>query len=169
MERDLTINGFLFPERQNIDKEFVPFEWTDPFALYGTPNPILAEYYGDMLPLGVETYKRQLVRSLKKPVCAADLMARVLPYLTFSAVVGVPISRGNKKLSDPLSAGALPCEDDYNNAMAEILKIHMDYIVSTPRNEQLGKTDIVVSYEDGSTCAIESVMAYQRPVSATRG
>ena len=163
-ERDLTINGFLFPERQSTDEEFVAFDWMDPLVLYGVPNPIMAEYYGDILPLEVETYKRELVEDLKKPVSAADLIARVLPYMTLSVVVGAPISRGNKKLSDPFSAIALPYENDYNHAMAEILRNHLDYIVSTPLDEKLGKTDIVVSYEDDTTCAIKSIMAYQRPV-----
>mmetsp|Transcript_45765 Transcript_45765/g.111584 ORF Transcript_45765/g.111584 Transcript_45765/m.111584 type:complete len:603 (-) Transcript_45765:1699-3507(-) len=161
--RELTINGFLFPERQGTDEEFVAYDWMRTDVLFGLPNPMMAEYYGDNLPLEVKTYKRSLVEGLEKPESAADLIARALPYMTFSAVVGVPISRGDKKLSDPLSSTGLPYEDDYNRTMAEILRNHLDYIVSTPLDQKLGKTDIVVSYEDDTTCAIESIMAYQRP------
>jgi hypothetical protein len=137
----------------------------DTTVTYGVPNPIMAEYYGDILPSEVETYKRKLVEDKKKPVSAADLLARVLPYMTLTAEVGNPISRHDGVLSSCLSKKGIPYEHDYNGAIAEILKNNLKYIVATPRDEQLGKTDIVVSYDDNSTCAIESIMAWQAPVS----
>lgn len=164
-ERRLTINGFLFPERQDTDQEFIWFDWQDTSVSYGVPNPIMAEYYGDILPFEVKTYKRKLVEDKRIPDSAADLLARVLPYMTLTALVGNPISRDNGALSSCLSKKGLPYEDDYNGAIAEILKNNLKYMVATPRDEKLGKTDIVVSYDDHSTCAIESIMAWQAPVS----
>ncbi|CAB9498800.1 expressed unknown protein [Seminavis robusta] len=129
-ERTLAISGFLFPERRDTDRdnEFVKYDWNDSTVIYAVPNPVMAEYYGDILPHKVKHYKRQLLEEKKKPDCAADLMARVLPYLTFTAVVDNPISREDGSLSNCLSRKGMPYEDDYN---------------------------------DGSTCAIESIMAAQ--------
>ena len=64
------------------------------------------------------------------------------------------------------SKNGMPCEDDYNGAIAHILKHVLRYHVSTPLDCSLGKTDVVVSYEDGTTCAIESILAAQPPVSS---
>jgi len=141
------------------------FDWQDSTVSYGVPNPIMAEYYGDILPFEVQNYKRKLVEDKKKPDSAADLLARVLPYMTLTAVVGNPISRHDGPVSSCLSKKVLPYEDDYNGAIAEILKNNLKYMVATPRDEKLGKTDVVVSYDDYSTCAIESIMAWQAPVS----
>ena len=167
-ERILTISGFLFPERRDADKdnEFVKYDWNDSTVIYAVPNPVMAEYYGDILPHKVKHYKRQLLEEKKKPDCAADLMARVLPYLTFTAVVDNPTSREDGSLSNCLSRKGMPYEDDYNGAIAGILKNSLGYHVATPKDCVLGKTDVVVSYEDGSTCAIESIMAAQGLVSA---
>ena len=156
-ERELTINGFVFPERRNIDDEFVPYEWTDADVCYGVPNPVMAEYYSDMLT----AYKPHLVESLKMPSCAADLLARVLPYLTFTAVVDNPIPKRKGGLQSPLSTADHPYEDDYNDAIAEILRTTLKYTVSTPKNPVTGKTDVVVTYDDNRTCAIESIMSWQ--------
>jgi hypothetical protein len=164
-ELRLAINGCLFPERQDTDQEFDIFDWQDATVSYGVPNPIMAEYYGDILPFEVKNYKRQLVEDKKIPDSATDLLARVLPYMTLTAVVGNPISRHDWAVSSCLSKKGLPDEDDYNVAILEILKNKLNYMVATPRDEKSGKTDIVVSFDDGSTCAIESIMAGQGLVS----
>jgi len=160
-ERDLTINGFLFPERTNSDEEFVLYDWTDIQVCYGISNPIMAEYYSDVL----SSYKRRLVESKKKPSSAADLLARVLPYMTFTTVVDNPIPTREGGLTNPLSREGLPYEDDYNDAIALILEKDLKYIVSRPKNPNTGKTDVVVTYDDNCTCAIESIMAWQTLVS----
>jgi len=163
-ERRLTISGLLFPERQDNDQDSVMFDWQDASASYGVPNPIMAEYYGDIIPFEVKNYKRKLVEDNNIPVSAADLLARVLPYMTLTAVVGNTISRDDGALSSCLSKKGLPNEDDYNGAIAEILRNDLKYMVATPRDEKIGKTAIVVSYDDHSTCSIESIMAWQAPV-----
>mmetsp|Transcript_14808 Transcript_14808/g.33613 ORF Transcript_14808/g.33613 Transcript_14808/m.33613 type:complete len:616 (+) Transcript_14808:106-1953(+) len=162
-ERKLTISGFLFPERRRgAREEFIQYDWNDSEVMYSVPNPVMAEYYGDVLPKQVQ-YKRRLLKETKKPNSAADLMARVLPFLTFSEVVVNPISRQDGSLSNCLSKKGMPHEDDYNGAIAHILKHDLRYQVSTPLDCSLGKTDVVVSYEDGTTCAIESILAAQPP------
>jgi hypothetical protein len=115
----LTINGFLFPERQDTDQEFVMFDWQDATVSYGVPNPIMAEYYGDILPFEVKYYKRKLLEDKKIPDSAADLLARVLPYMTLTVAVGNPISRHDGASRSCLSKKGLPCEDDYNGAIAK--------------------------------------------------
>lgn len=131
-ERRLTINGFLFPERHNTDREFVMFDWHDTTVSYGVPNPIMAEYYGDILPLEVKNYKRKLVEDKKIPDSAADLLARVLPYMTFTVVVGNPITRDDVDLRSCLSKKGLPDENECNGAIVEILKNNLKYMVATP-------------------------------------
>lgn len=156
-ERSLTINGFLFPERQDTGQEFVKFDWLNPTVCYGVPNPIMAQYYADQL-VKWKNGKRKLMEEKKKPKSAADLLARVLPYMTFTTVVSNPILREGNMYSS-LSKNGLPYEDDYNEAIAAILSNDLKYMVATPRDEELGKTDIVVTYGDESTCSIETIMA----------
>ena len=162
-ERTLTISGFLFPVRpRDTSEEFMQYDWNDYDVLYGVPNPVMAEYYGDVFPNDVRC-KRRLLEEIKKPSCAADLMARVLPFMAFSRVVANPISRKDGNLSNCLSKKGMPYEDDYNGAIAHILKHDLLYQVSTPLDCVLGKTDVVVSYDKRTTCAIESILAVQTP------
>ena len=49
-DRELTINGFLVPERISADDEFVLYDWEDSTKLYGVANSLMSEYYGDILP-----------------------------------------------------------------------------------------------------------------------
>lgn len=160
-EGRLTINGFLFPERRNFDEEFVSYDWTDSTVFYGVSNPIMAEYYSDILT----SCERRLVESKKIPSSAADLLARVLPYMTFTSVVDNPIPKREGGLLSPLSKDNLTYEDDYNNAIAVILRTTLKYSVSTPKNPATGKTDVLVPYDDDRKCAIESIMSWQTPVS----
>lgn len=121
-ERELTINGFLFPQRRDEDGEFVKFDWTDNYkVLYGVPNPMMAWYYSNVLQLEIVGFKRKLIDEKKKAVSAADLLARVIPYLTFMAVVQNPTIREGD-LVDSLSASGLPYEEVYNSAISTILE-----------------------------------------------
>lgn len=160
----LTINGFLFPQGRGDVGEFVEFNWEKASVHYGIPNPMMAWFYSDMLQSETKTFKRKLIDYRKKVVSAADLLARVLPYMTFTAVVQNPIKRKGK-LVDSLSTNGLPFEDDYNGAISAILRDELEYSVSNPQNIHSGKTDIVVNYDDGTTCAIESIMAKRDMVS----
>jgi hypothetical protein len=121
----------------------------------------MAEYYGDVL----SSYKRHLLDSKKKPSSAADLLARVLPYMTFTTVVDNPIPTREEGLTNSLSKEGLPYEDDYNHAIALILEKNLNYIVSRPKKPSTGTTDVVVTYDDDCTCAIESIMSWQTLVS----
>ena len=91
-------------------------------------------------------------------------MARVLPYMTFTTVVDNPIQKQNGELQSPLSKDDLPYEDDYNDAIAEILRSVLKYTVSRPKNPVTGKTDVLVTYNDARKCAIETIMSSQTMV-----
>lgn len=78
-ERELTISGFLVPQRQGMGDEFVLYDWNDPTVCYEPSNAILADYYGTFLPTLVG-YKSELIDSLKIPTSATDLLGRVLPF-----------------------------------------------------------------------------------------
>jgi len=163
-ERELTLNGFVFPERRDNDGEFISHDWTDPSVVCGTSNPVMAECCSDVLPAEVN-YKRTWKSGMKIPSGAADLLARVIPHMTFATVIDNPILIGTDgQLQSPLSSEGLPYEDDYNDAITEILKTDLNCTVSNPKNPVTGKTDVVVTHDDDSTCAVESVMAWQPAV-----
>ena len=160
-ERDLTINGFLFPQRKTMgEREFEKYDWTDSLVKYGVPNPIMVEYYSDLLPTEGKL-KRKFIEKMRVPCSGADFLARVLPYMTFSAVVDPPIPSRVGTLKTPLSSDNLPYEDDYNDAMADAFKTTLNFSVSRPKNPTSGKTDVVVTFDGNKTCAIESIMAKQ--------
>lgn len=114
----------------------------------------MAEYYSDILPSNVN-YKREMKESIKMPSSAADLLARVLPYMTFITVIDNPI----------LTREVVPCEDHYSYTIAKILRTFLNYTVTTPKNPMTGRMEVVVTYDDNSRCAIESIMAWQTLVS----
>ena len=156
-DRELTVNGFLVPERSSADDEFVLYNWEDSTKLYGVANSLMAEYYGDILP-GEIGCERHLTGG--DPRSGADMVVRALPFMSFATVIDNPIPRKDGKLNTPLSQSSdkLPFEDDYNDAFAKILRDELHYTVSTPKGTTRGKTDFVVTYADNKTCALESIM-----------
>ena len=160
-ERDLTIAGFLLPERKNSEEEFVEYDW-DTTTLYGMATPLMAQYYmGWFLRHGYErTWNNHI------PQSGPDLIARVFPYMSFSAVVSnVIILKGQKQ--SPLSSSDLPYEDHYNDAIRQVLQ-KLGFAPGQPL-ENAGKTDVIANYRDDDqeqrTCAIETVMARRGLVS----
>ena len=128
----------------------------------------MAEYYNFILPSRVND-KREMKKCMKIPSSATDLLAQVLPYMTFVTVIDNPIPKKDGGLSSPLSSEGLPYQDDYNDANAEILSSTLNYSVSKPKNPVTGKTDVVVTYDDDdSRCAIESIMAWRPKVSVLK-
>mmetsp|Transcript_49627 Transcript_49627/g.120356 ORF Transcript_49627/g.120356 Transcript_49627/m.120356 type:complete len:618 (-) Transcript_49627:98-1951(-) len=160
--RTLTINGFIFPQRSGpVEEEFVEFNWNMPQLKYEISNPLISQYYMDVL--SPNTFQRKWKEGLKSPESAAGLVARVLPFMSLMNVVGVPIRRDDGKLSDSLSRHGLPYEDDYNFAMGSILRDNLNYTVSTPLDGDLGKTDLIVTHGDANhyRTGIESIMAWR--------
>ena len=165
-ERDLTIAGFLVPEQRGATSEFVPYNWGNDSTRYAMANSLMAQYYGDMFSaLG---YTRTLTDD--RPKSGADLLARVLPFVSFTTVINnVIIQEG--QLKTPLSPHQLPYEDHYNSALVKILD-DLGYSSSQPLNKD-GKVDVVASFDDMNlkkkTCAIETIMAHRSIVSLTKG
>jgi len=157
-ERDLTIAGFLVPERDSADEEFVRYNWSEQTTRYGVANSLMAQYYSDSFSrLG---YQRDLIEF--RPKTGSDLLARALPFMTFTTVVdNVIIHDGRLKTS--LSPHILPYEDHYNDALAKVFE-DLGYSVSRPLNAE-GKGDLIVCFEEGNsnkkTCAIETIMAHR--------
>jgi hypothetical protein len=156
-ERILTINGFLVPARKQTQEEFTKYNWQDDSVLYGVPNALMAEYYYDRYKDQMNLQTR-LNQGMMEPKSCADLLARVLPYMTFTTVVEFPTSNIDGKPNNPLSSGGLPYEEQYSAAMASVLQ-KLNIIVSTPQNPNAGKVDLLVTFKDGKTCAVENIMA----------
>ena len=159
-ERSLTINGFLMPERENNNDELVAYDWNEPSKVYGVSNSLMAEYYGDVFP-SVLGYEGKLVKT--NPTSGADLLARAIPFVTFSLVIDNAIPDSQGELGTSLSADTLPYEDHYNAALTTVFQ--KNYTVSTPLNPTTGKTDVVVHLDRASTCGIETIMATRSQVS----
>jgi len=156
-ERNLTINGFLVPEREESNGELLGYDWNMPTKVYGVSNSLMAEYYGDMFPSFLQ-YQKEMIKVKEEPKSGSDLLARIFPFMAFATVVDKPIPSQAGELETPLSAGALPYEDHYKGAMVNVLK-DMKYTVSTPLNNKKGKIDVVVTLPNRTTCSIETNMA----------
>jgi hypothetical protein len=116
-ERALTIAGFLVPERLCCDEEFVAYDWTDDQVRYAVSNSMMSEYYVDKL--SSEMYlQSQLIKGVDQLSSCADLLARALPFMSFSTVVDTPIPGQDASYKSPLSADQLPFEDHYNAAIS---------------------------------------------------
>jgi predicted pyridoxine 5'-phosphate oxidase superfamily flavin-nucleotide-binding protein len=160
-ERELTIAGFLVPERTVGDQEFIFCDWADTKVRYGISNSIMGDYYNHVF----DDLSFELIPEKKYPSSAADLTAFVLPFLSFATVVDNAIPDGEGNLQSSLSSHNMPYEDSYNDAISDVLR-KLNFTVSNPRNEK-GKTDVVVTLKNNGkyeTCAIESVMAFRGKV-----
>jgi hypothetical protein len=161
-ERVLTIAGFLVPERLRTETEFVAYDWVDAQVRYAVSNSMMSEYYSDKLSFEMHLQSR-LIKGMDEPSSCADLLARALPFMSFSAVVDTPIPGKDESYNSPLSADLLPFEDHYNAAIGKVLS-RLKYRVSTPLSNTAGKTDVVVTFNDHDTCAIETIMTERRLV-----
>ena len=169
--RSLTIGGFLAPLRKTSNEEFVSLDWTNIGQRYGLANSLMAEYYNDVFSSVEPFYCTQKLIS-PCPSTAADLVARALPYMSFSTVVvgnPLPDREGvdkelsqTEKLKTPLSKSGLPLEDNYNQALVQVLS-NLHYNVSTPLDTH-GKIDVVVTYDEQKTCGLECIMASRSAV-----
>ena len=158
-ERDLSIAGFLLPERLDFQNEFDDYNWGSS-TRYGIANALMGQCYGGWLQ---QVYRKTFRDT--QPRSGPDLLARVFPYLSFSMVVAnVPNNLGKKT---PLSSAQFPYEDNYNGAMCKVLQ-EMGYAPVQPGNDN-GKPDVVANFKDQNdepmTCAIESIMATRSNVS----
>lgn len=157
-ERDLTIAGFLVPERDCADGEFVLYDWNEQGTRYGVANSLMAQYYNDSF--GMVGYQRDLIQYM--PNSGSDLLARALPFMTFITVVdNLIIHEG--KLKTSMSPHMLPYEDHYNDALAKVFE-DLGFTVSRPLNAE-GKVELIVCFEDENsiekTCAFETIMAHR--------
>ena len=158
-ERELTIAGFLVPEqRVGSQKEFMDYNWSDPSILYGLANSVMANYYRDRF-LASGKFQREMLDFI--PKTGSDLLARVLPFMSFTTVIDNVIIH-NGKLKTPLSPQQLPYEDHYNSALGKVLG-DLGYSPAMPLNSD-GKVDLIASFNDENaktkTCAIETIMSH---------
>jgi hypothetical protein len=155
LRRALTIHGFLQPERQDLDQEFVELDWDKQSTRFGVANPLLASYYQSTLARC--RYLRYRLRDgMETPASCADLLARALPHMSFRRVVAAPVPDRDRPLQ-PLSSKHLPYENNYAGALVNTLK-ELGYITVEPQNPSLGKVDVYVRAGEKSY-AIEIIMS----------
>ena len=153
--RELTIHGFVLPVLQGTvpeNVEFAPLDWAKVGTKYGVANYLMASYYRQVL-----AKKRGLkVDVNRSPDSCTDLLVRVLPYLLFADVVAI---KGNEHgISCEISQEELPYEVQYTQSVIRKL-IRLVGKTNSLENPTQGKVDIYATMQDGSTFAIEAVMA----------
>eukprot|EP00438_Fugacium_kawagutii_P015807 Skav218097 [mRNA] locus=scaffold1454:82189:84299:+ [translate_table: standard] len=152
--RNLTIHGFLLPvPAKGRTEEFVRYDWSAQGASYGVSSHLLASYYRYVLEK-----ERQLEVDVNRTASSCtDLLLRALPYLDFATIVGGVIPR-NKSVQAAFSAQGLPSEVHYTGAIIQLLQC-LGFGATSVETGSQGKVDIYCKMQDGSTFAIEAVMA----------
>ena len=156
--RSLTIHGFLLPvAATGSTGEFLRYDWSAQGASYGVSSHLLASYYRYVLEK-----ERQLEVDVNRTASSCtDLLLRAMPYLDFATVVGGVIRR-NQSVQAAFSAEGLPSEVHYTGAIIQLLQRLGSGATSLETGIE-GKVDIYCTMQDGSTFAIEAVMAARRP------
>ena len=159
LRRELTICGFVLPAQDKMEaeqNEFQRLDWADVGRKYCVANYLMASYYRSVLAV-----KRQLTVDVdRNPVSCTDLLLRALPYLLFADVVVATIGKDN--VLPDVSQEQLPFEVHYTFALIRVLKRLGFRTVSSLESPRMGKVDIYCTIPDGSTFAIEAVMAARR-------
>ena len=153
--RELTIHGFVLPVLQGTvpeNVEFARLDWAKVGTKYGVANYLMASYYRQVL-----AKKRGLKVDVdRSPASCTDLLVRVLPYLLFADVVAI---KGNERgIRCEVSQEELPYEVQYTQSVIRELK-RLVGRTNSLENPTQGKVDIYATMQDGSTFAIEAVMA----------
>ena len=143
------------------------YNWSNEYVRYVVPNAMMAEHYYDRY--AATMHLTSCLRDTAfTPNSCADLLARVLPDMDFAAVVKFPTTNANGNPKSPLSSGGLPHEDQYSAAMGKVLdRLKINW--SAPLNPNDGKVDLFATFNDGSTCVIENIMATSSQVSFSSG
>ena len=160
-ERNLTIAGFLVPERDRAEDDFVLYDWTEVMETrFGVANSLMAEYYNDIFAFC--GYEKEVTEY--PPNSGYDLLSRALPFLTFTSVVDNVLIQGEEK-KYPLSFQKSPYEDHYNGALSRIFT-ELGYTVNQPLGAD-GKVDVIVHFTEDignpgrpRICAVETIMAH---------
>ena len=158
--RNLTIHGFLLPvAAKDGTEEFLRYDWTAQGASYGVSSRLLASYYRYVLEK-----ERQLEVDVNRTASSCtDLLLTALPYLDFATIVGGVIPR-NKSVQAAFSAQGLPSEVHYTGAIIQLLqRQRLGFGATSVETGIQGKADIYCTMQDGSTFAIEAVMAACSP------
>ena len=156
--RTLTIHGFLLPvPSKGSTEQFLKYDWSAQRASYGVSSHLLASYYRYVLEK-----ERQLEVDVNRTASSCtDLLLRALPYLDFATIVGGVIPR-NSSVQAAFSAKGLSSEVHYTGAIIQLLQ-RLGYGATSLETGIGGKVDIYCTMQDGSTFAIEAVMAACSP------
>ena len=156
--RNLTMHGFLLPgAAEDRIEEFLRYDWSSLGASYGVSSHLLASYYRYVLEK-----QRQLEVDVNTTASSCtDLLLRALPYLDFATIVGGVIRRNNS-VQAAFSAEGLPSEVHYTGAIIQLLQ-RLGFGATSVETGIRGKVDIYCTMQDGSTFAIEAVMAACSP------
>ena len=155
LRRELTINGLVLPLLK--DSEFTLLDWGNIGTKYGVANCLMASYYRQAL----SKMRKLTVDVDRNPLTCTDLLLRALPYLFFADVVATTGKEQAYFLSD-VSQEELPFEVHYTAAVIQVLN-RLGLRANSLESPTMGKVDIYCTMQDGSTFAIEAVMAARRP------
>eukprot|EP00035_Acanthoeca_spectabilis_P017463 m.366194 g.366194 ORF g.366194 m.366194 type:complete len:727 (-) comp16658_c2_seq29:170-2350(-) len=148
--RDLTISGLLLPDPWEFQTdELFPYNWDAHGRAYRVSNPLQALYYRDML---IDAGHLKIKYDVPIQSCP-DLLAHVLPLMSFAAVVAHPTRVEGAdpvgSLAAALGAHGLAPEDCYTGAILKFLATFGYSAAHTLHSSKLGgKADVYVELGD---------------------
>ena len=155
----LTVHGMIFPIRKTNDTTSL-FRYRDQDVVFGVPHPLMCTYY--QREFKKYNWKPFIQEQYSQPQDCADLLARVIPYLSFLSVVSAPITSyasAQTKDSTMSNKHNFPHEDQFQLAILKHLwKLGFETLMVMSNNDKIGRPDIVVPSGTG-TFVLELLLA----------
>lgn len=145
--RDLTVAGLITPAADGPGGELYRYEWDSGMARYRIAGVLRARYYLDLLAID-RSLKINYDLDVKN---CADLLARVLPFMSFDQVVHSTLHLTDDSigtLTHAVLAHGLPPEDAYNHKIIELLCGKFKINAQTVLAGHMGKPDVFVRLHD---------------------
>ena len=141
----LTVHGMLFPIRSPTGKESL-FKYRDQDAVFCVPHPLMCIFYQRIFKNC--HWKPFIKKEYRQPQNCTDLLARVIPHLSFLSVVSAPItSHASVQTKDSTMSKQhnFPHEDQFQHAILKHLwKLGFETLMVMSNDDKIGRPDIVV-------------------------
>ena len=163
-KKELTVCGFLVPEKPKEDiSNFALLNWTKSGVLFRVANPFMCKYYQDAFhDLG---YFAKIKTEYLTPKTCVEMLALVVPFVSFENVVFPPVPHKDGKSGGGLSVDNFPHEQQFNAAIkAQLASSGFSTNLVVDKTEGKGEPDLVVQCMDPGRneikqYVVESVLA----------
>ena len=155
----LTVHGMIFPVRKTTQTTSL-LRYHDKDAIFGVPHPLMCIFYQREFKRC--NWKPFIKEEYKQPLNCTDLLARVIPHLSFLSVVSAPTTSyasAQTKDSTMSKQHNFPHEDQFQHAILKHLrKLGFETLMVMSNDEKIGRPDIVVPCGD-KTFVVELLLA----------